>query len=324
MKLQNYLLGEAMDNEEQNLKIHFGENLLTNVLLKEYTTIGVGGIADYFIISRNIEELVDCVNYAYKNKIPFLILGDGSNVVVSDYGFPGLVIKNEACSIVINREKGEIIADSGIGLSKILNLAASSELGGIEFVAGVPGRLGGCVYNNCGSKTSGIGDYVKSVTLLEEKSGKIIVTRHNSEWMEFEYRSTKLKKDYKNKEFKPVILTVKLRLARKRKDEILRAIRENLEWKKESQPLAEKSAGSFFKNPGKIKEQSAGFLLDKTGAKKLKSGGASVSKKHANFIVNSKNATAKDIRRLADMMRLNVRESYNIDLEEEVEYIGKW
>jgi len=313
-----------MDNAEMALKAHFGDRLKTNVLLKEYTTMGVGGISDYFFVADNIENLVDSVNFAYKNKIPFLILGDGSNVVVSDYGFPGLVIKNESSNIVINKEKGEIIADSGISLSKILNLAASKDLGGIEFLAGVPGRLGGCVHNNCGSKSNAIGDYVKSVTLLEEKSGKVIVTRHNAEWMDFDYRSTKLRNEFKNKFFKPVILTVKLRLARKRKDEILRGIRESLEWKRDTQPLTEKSSGSFFKNPGKIREQSAGFLLEKAGAKKLRSGGASVSKKHANFVINSKNASAKDIRRLADTMRQSVKDGYNIDLDEEVEYIGKW
>lgn len=313
-----------MELLEQKLRETLGENLQTNVLLRDYTSIGVGGIADFFYIAEKVEDLAAAVSAAYQLKIPIFILGGGYNVIFSDYGFSGLVILNKCSNIVENKDTGEIIADSGLALGKILNIAASYDLGGLEFLAGVPGTLGGAVYNNAGSKSLGIGDYVKSITVLDERMGKLAVLRHSHEWMEFEYRGSKLKEKYKDKEFRPIILTVKIQLAQKRKDEILRTISENLKIKRNTQPIAEKSAGSFFKNPGKVKEQAAGYLLENSGAKKMRVGGAAVSRKHSNFIINRRNASAKDIRILADGMRDAVKRNYNIILEEEVEYVGKW
>lgn len=313
-----------MDTLEQELRNSLSDKLETNILLRDYTSIGVGGIADYFFRAKSIEDLVAAANAAYQLKIPVLVLGGGYNVVFSDFGFSGLVIKNDSENIVVNKDSGEIIADAGLMLGKILNIAASYDLGGLEFLAGVPGTLGGAIYNNAGSKSLGIGDYVKSITVLEERMGKLAVMRHSHEWMEFAYRGSKLKDRNKNKDFRPIILTAKIQLAQKRKDEILRTIVQNLEIKKRTQPLSEKSAGSFFKNPGKVKEQAAGYLLENSGAKKFKVGGACVSKKHSNFIINKKNASAKDIRILADEMREAVRRNYNIILEEEIEYLGKW
>jgi UDP-N-acetylmuramate dehydrogenase len=121
-----------------------------------------------------------------------------------------------------------------------------------------------------------------------------------------------------------VILTARLQLVQRRRDEIVKMIQENLSIKKTNQPLSEKSAGSFFKNPGQGKEMSAGYLLEKAGAKKIKIAGASFSKKHANFLINSRNATASDIRDAANQAKEKVREKFNLALEEEVEYIGRW
>ena len=313
-----------MNAIEQKIEEMFGNRVEKSVLMKKQTTMGVGGIADYFIRVKKIEEIVEICKFCYAENIPVLIIGWGSNLVVSDFGFNGMVIKNEAEGLVINRDRGEVIADSGIAIGKLLMSVASNDLGGIEFLAGVPGTLGGAINNNAGSKKYGIGDYIKSITCLEERTGELKLMRHEYDWMDFSYRDSKLKSDYKNKKFKPIILTVKLRLARKRKDEILRLIQENIQVKNATQPLGEKSAGSFFKNQGNEIEQSAGYLLDHSGAKKLHIGGAKVSSKHANFIINNKNASAEDIRRLAEKMREAVKDNYHLTLEEEVEYIGKW
>ncbi len=315
-----------MNQEKDNtIKAALGEKLKSDTLLRDITTIGVGGLVDYYFEAENIDELVDAVTIAYKNDIPILVLGWGSNVVASDYGFSGLVVKNKSTNLVFSEEKGQVIADSGISIGKLLNTAASNDLGGLEFMAGLPGTLGGAINNNAGAKDYAIGDFVKSVTVLEEKGGEIEVTRHNSKWMEFAYRTSRLKTEYKNDDkFKPVILTARIQLAHKRKDEILKSLKNSLEERRDKQPLGERSAGSFFKNTGKIKEQAAGYLLDKSGAKKLKEGGAQVSKKHANFVINKDKATARDIRSLADAMRNLVKNEYNQELEEEVEYIGKW
>lgn len=309
---------------EHKLREKFGHKIARSVLMKNKTTIGVGGIADFFFGAKSIEELVEVVGFCHQEKIPCIVIGWGSNIIVSDYGFNGLVIKNETSGIVINKEKGEIIAESGVTTGTLLTLAASNDLGGVEFLAGIPGTLAGAVHNNSGSKSMGIGDYVKTVTLLEERAGELKITNRDQNWLEFKYRDSRLKSGYKNESFKLVILSVKLRLAHKRKDEIIRQIQKNIQLKRKNQPLNEKTAGSFFKNPGILPEQSAGFLLDHSGAKKLKYGGARVSQKHANFIVNAKNASAEDIRRLAELMRESVKNNYSTILEEEVEYIGKW
>jgi UDP-N-acetylmuramate dehydrogenase len=244
--------------------------------------------------------------------------------VPSDAGFPGLVIINKSSNIVFSPDFSTVIVDSGVNLGKLINMAAGRDLGGLEFLFGVPGTIGGSIYGNAGAFGHEIGDFVKSLTIMQPAEGKMIVTRHTAEWMNFSYRSSRLKSQSSCGTYKPVILTATLQLVQRRKDEILRMMQENLAKKKESQPVGEFSAGSFFKNNGLGKEQSAGYLLDKAGVKKIRVGGAEFSKKHANFLINKKNATASDIRSLAEKAKDLVEAKFNIRLNEEVEYIGKW
>jgi UDP-N-acetylmuramate dehydrogenase len=306
------------------LKDRFGERLEQNVVLRDFTGMKVGGVADYFIRVSKIEDLVEVVNYCVGNEIPYFLLGGGWNIVVSDSGFPGLVIKNETNNIVFGADSSEVIVDSGVELSKLINLAAGHDLGGLEFLFGVPGTVGGAIYGNAGAFGHEMGDFVKSVTLLLPKDQKITMVRKTSEWFEFVYRSSILKENYKNTCFRPVVLTAKIQLAHRRKDEILRLIKENIAKKKQSQPLGEKSAGSFFKNPDNQSGVAAGLLLEKAGAKKMRVGGATFSKKHANFLINQKNATADDVRKLAELAKQTVKEKFNVTLEEEIEYVGRW
>ena len=312
-----------MDLIQDELKDRLGDSLQFNVLMKEHTTMGVGGIADYFFIAQNIEDIVSAANEAQKFGIPFVVIGSGSNIIVSDTGFKGLVIHNRSSNIVINAERGEVIADSGLIVSRLLNQAVSHNMGGIEFLAGVPGTLGGAIYGNAGSSTAYIGNYVKSLTMLDLSGGELKVIKRPHDWMEFTYRSTKLKR-MSPESFKPIILTAHLRLPQKRNDEIIKSIQEHLKLRQSKQPYGEKSAGSFFKNPGKLPEQAAGYLLDKSGAKKLKIGGAAISRKHANFVINQKDAQASDIKKIAESAKKLVFENYDVVLEEEVEYIGEW
>ncbi len=312
-----------MEIIQDELRDRLGEGLSFNQILAPHSTIGVGGSADYYFVAKSITDIVDSVNISRNFNIPFVVIGMGSNVIFSDLGFRGMVIENRSENIVVNAERGEVISDSGIHLSKLLNLVAAKNMGGIEFLAGVPGTLGGAIYGNAGSATSYIGDFVKSVTMLDMIRDELRVVKRTQAWMEFTYRSSKLKRLPKNS-FKPVILTASLRLPQKRNDEILKLIHENLKIKQNKQPYGEKSAGSFFKNLGKSPEQSAGYLLEKSGAKKLKVGGASFSKKHANFIINKGTASATDIKKLAEMARMAVVENFDLNLQEEVEYLGEW
>lgn len=314
-----------MEENDRILQKEFGDRLKRNVVLKDHVSLHVGGVADYFFEAKSIEDLVGAVSVAHKNDIPYFILGGGCNVVPSDAGFPGLVIKNQAENVVFSPDFSTVIVDAGVNLGKLINMAAGRDLGGLEFLFGVPGTIGGAVYGNAGAFGYEIGDFVKSLTLmLPDVDGKMIVSKHTTEWMKYSYRSSRLKRDFADSNFKPVILTVTLQLVQRRKDEILRMMRENLAKKKESQPVGETSAGSFFKNAGDSKEESAGFLLEKSGAKRLRVGGAEFSKKHANYLVNRKNATATEVRVLAEKAKELVKNKFDIDLKEEVEYIGRW
>lgn len=313
-----------MEEIEQKLKKELGDDLKMNVILKNFVSIGVGGVADYFFVAKKIEDLVKVVSVAYELEIPYFIIGGGYNIIPSDAGFPGLVIKNECSSVAFSEENSQVIVDSGLQLAKLINISAGKEFGGLEFLFGIPGTVGGAVYGNAGAFSYEIGDFVKSVILLMPKNGKMTIVKKNPDWMEFFYRSSKLKKNYCGEKYRPVILTVKLQLVKRRRDEILGLMKNNLAKKASLQPLNEKSAGSFFRNIDQTREHSAGYLLDSVGAKKMKVGAASFSKKHANFLINQKNASADDVRRLADKAREVVKEKFGLELEEEVEYIGKW
>lgn len=318
-----------MNNLETQLREDLGENLKANVVLRDYTSFKVGGVCDYFYTAGSIEDLVKSVAVALRLNIPYFILAGGNNILVSDIGFPGLVIKNESSNIVFLPGTAEAIVDSGVTLSKLLTDAASRDLGGVEFLFGIPGTIGGAVYNNVGTPNLSIGDFVKFVTLLipNKKTTSYKIVKYRSDWFNFKYRETKLKNEARDTGFehpRPIILTVKLQLVQSKREVILDRMRKHLTLKKIKQPLNTWNAGSFFKNPGKLKEQTAGFLLDHVGAKKMRVGKATVSKKHANFIINKGGARAEDIKRLAEQLKIKVRDEYRVNLEEEVEYIGRW
>jgi len=319
-----------MKNDVENrLKSELGENLSSNVVLKEFTSIKVGGVCDYFYRALSIENLIKSISLAISLEIPYFILGGGNNIIFSDIGFPGLVIKNESRDIHFLPAKGEVIVDSGVSLAKLLTESASRNLGGLEFLFGVPGTVGGAIYNNAGAFNQSISDTVRFVTLLipNKKNGESKIVKYRSDWFNFKYRSSRLKELTQNLSFedpRPVLLTAKLQLIQSKREVILNRMRTNLLWKKENQPLPEMSAGSFFRNPGKEREQSAGFLLEQVGAKKVHIGKAAVSKKHANFIINRGGAKAEEVKRLAEQLKIRVRDEYHITLEEEVEYVGRW
>jgi len=313
-----------MIDKENYFRRELGEDVRFNVPLKDFVSLKVGGVAEIFYEARDVEALTKAIIAAYKESIPFFILGGGYNIIPSDAGFPGLVIKNISNNIIFTPESSVVISDSGVSLGKLINLAAGRDLGGIEFLSGVPSTVGGAVYGNAGSSSSTIGDFVKSVTLLIERDNRLVIEKHDKEWMQFCYRSSRLKKNKGKEKFSPVILSVAIQMIRRRKDEIMQSMKDAMDHKKRNQPLDEISAGSFFKNPGASEEMAAGYLLDKSGVKKLRVGGAAFSQRHANFLINRKKATAEDVRLLAEKARLLVSEKCGINLEEEIEYIGQW
>lgn len=305
--------------EAKQLKKLLGKNLVENASLRDYTSMRVGGVADFLFIAKTVGELITAVETSKKLKIPYLILGGGSNVIVSDFGFAGLVIINKSANIAFLADKSQILADSGVIMARLVMESASHNLTGLESLTGIPGTVGGAIYNNAGAQGVTIVNFVKSITLLSPE-GKIV--RYRGEWLKPGYRVTRLKQLKKEGKEIPIILSVKLQLASNKKEEILRKIQHYQESKINSQDYQKPSAGCIFKNPPG--EKSAGYLLEQIGAKKMRVGGARVSAKHANFIINNKDAKARDIRQLIEQLRDKVMEKYQILLEEEVEYVGQW
>lgn len=309
-----------------------------NVILRDWTTMGVGGVADLFYEAIDIEGLTTALKQTVRLDIPYFVLGSGSNVIVSDSGFPGLIIKNSASNILRIPDASQFLADSGATIAKLISESATQELTGMEVFAGIPGTVGGAAYGNAGVRGVEFGDFVKELTIFHPPQNSLDepqIIRHKVSWMEYSYRTSRLKKMiHKSQVNKPVILTIKLGLAPAKKEDILERIRQSVAlrsggldvagYRHGVQPKGVKSSGCIFKNPGTQPEMAAGYLLDKAGLKKKKVGDVVVSKDHANFVINKGRASAQEIRQLIEIMRHSVKEKYNINLEEEVEYIGRW
>lgn len=277
-----------------------------NQSLAPYTTFKIGGPVDWFCETKNEEEVIEAIKFAKEKKLAFFILGNGSNLLISDDGFRGVVIKMENEEVQINNEK--ILAEAGISLNKLVNIAQENSLSGIEFMVGIPGTLGGVVFGNAGAWQQNIGDKVERVKILD-KDNQFKWLNHDE--CQFSYRQSRFKKNQE------IILAVELELEKGHQLEIKNLMNENFQ-KREDQPK-EPSAGSIFVNP---KPQSAGDLIEKCGLKGKQIGSAQISTKHANFIVNLGGAKAEDVVKLIALARLEVKKKFKIDLETEIVFLG--
>jgi UDP-N-acetylmuramate dehydrogenase len=285
-----------------------------NVLLSKYTTFRIGGRAKYFFKARNKKELISAIKFAKSKRLPFFVLGGGSNLLVSDKGFRGVVIKIQITNYKFQtNSKSQITGISvgaGLSLSKLVQLAAEKGLSGLEWAVGIPGTVGGAVYGNAGAFKKSMKDITKTVTVLE---GGFKIKKYKNKDCRFGYRDSVFKH---NKNL--IIISTELKLKKGEKKEIQKKIKENLEYKKRVQPLNYASAGSIFKNPHNF---SAGELIEKCGLKGKKIGGAKISEKHANFIVNLKKAKAKDVKNLINLIKKEVKKKFKINLEEEIRFL---
>ncbi len=289
-----------------------GTRLRRNVPLASYTTLGIGGNADLFYRAREPEELIRAVMSARNAGAPFFVLGGGSNLLVSDSGFRGLVIKNECSEIVADEES--ITCQSGALLADLVESASKRSLSGLEFAAGIPGTVGGAARGNAGAFGAAIGDLLTRAVVLTA-SGK--VEEVDRGYFRFGYRDSRLKHTA------DVVLSVTFKLDRRDKGEIERRINRNLSRRKESIPWQDKSAGCFFKNvDGPNGRISAGYLLDQVGAKGMQEGDVRVSDLHANVLINVGNGRAREVTRLAQRLKEKVRQEFGIELQEEVVYIN--
>jgi len=281
-----------------------------NILLKNHTSFGIGGQVKYFFGARNKNDLFTALKTAKMLNLPFFILGAGSNLLVSDKGFKGLVIKllNNKYQILNN----EITAEAGVSLSRLVNISVRLSLSGLEWASGIPGTVGGAVFGNAGSFGKSMKDIVKKVEVVDAKTLKL--KTYGLRECKFAYRQSafKIKKNL-------IIVSAVLKLKKGKKSEIKKKIEEYLNYKKTSQPLNCPSAGSVFKNPGK---EYAGELIEACGLKGKTIGRAKISEKQANFIVNLGGARAQDVRKLVNLAKKSVKKKFSLSLREEIQYLG--
>ncbi len=282
----------------------------SNESLSKYTTFKVGGNAKAIVYPVNEDKLIELLRYLNKNNIMYKVIGNGSNLIFSDKEYDGVIIKlDEFKKIEI---KDTIIkAGAGVSLIKLSHLAYKNSLTGLEFAGGIPATIGGAVFMNAGAYKSDMGYIVSDIKVLTPELE--IKTLYNKD-LNYKYRTSFLKHN-------PGYICLEATIVLKHGTKSL--IKEVMEDRKQkrcmTQPLEYPSAGSVFRNPEK---DFAGRLIEKDGLKGFKIGGAKVSEKHANFIVNDKNATAEDIRNLIFYVHDKVKKEDNIDLKIEQEFVN--
>ncbi|MCK4607289.1 MAG: UDP-N-acetylmuramate dehydrogenase [candidate division Zixibacteria bacterium] len=310
----------SIDRESTGSKLfaRLGDRLETDKPLAPLTTFNTGGPARYLFTSRTADDVSAAIKAAVDLEIPFFVLGGGSNVLVSDSGFDGLVIR---INIMGLKSVGGTDIESGSGedLMSLVDFSAEQSLTGLEFASGIYGTVGGAICGNAGAYGGEIGSVVKRVTLVGPDGDARTIGRDDCR---FEYRSSCFK------DSSDVIVGARFTLKSGQTDQIRKKIGDILLAREAKFPPQIKSAGCFFKNVpdsgqefGKLP---AGRLLEQAGAKKMAVGGARVHENHSNLIVNSNAATSKDIRELADKMKEKVFEMSGIRLEEEVTQVGNF
>jgi len=303
-----------------DIQRRIGVKTVRDESLARFTTMRVGGPADLFAVAHNLFELRALVRFARAREIPLFILGRGSNLVISDAGIRGLVVQARAEASRVDGDRYH--ADAGVPMARAATETQRAGLSGLEYGLAIPGTVGGAIWANAGAHGSETADVLESATVLQ------------SDGSEREVPTVELAFSYRHSRFKAateasrsaagpaeIVMAATFRLRPADGAEIRARLDDIRHWRQAHQPLGIPSAGSVFRNPP---GDSAGRLIDSLGLKGLRVGGASVSHKHANFIVNDQKGTAADIRLLAERVRDQVREALGIELVFEVEFVGDW
>jgi UDP-N-acetylmuramate dehydrogenase len=283
--------------------------------LGRFTTMRVGGPADLFATAHNAFELRALVRFARSRGLPHMVLGRGSDMVIADAGVRGLVIQNRAEGS--RAEDGRYTAGSGVPMARAATETQKAGLTGLEFGLAIPGTVGGAVWANAGAHESDVATVLESARVLDAAGGEVIL---GGDALAFTYRDSRFK--HTAPDTPPeIVLEATFRLEAADADTIKTRLDDIRRWRQAHQPLGLPSAGSVFRNPDGT---SAGKLIDEAGLKGLRIGGATVSKKHANFIVNDQKGSAADVRRLAERVRAEIRERTGVELQFEIEFVGDW
>ena len=279
--------------------------------LKKHTTFGVGGLASVFIYPSSINDLKKILKYSYNNKIKIFFMGSGSNMLISDEGFDGIVIcLRKSFKNFDYNDSFETIAGTGVMLGQMVRTLTKNSVKGLESLIGVPGTLGGALIMNAGAYGSEISNYLVSIKCITLEGNEKIYLKED---LEFSYRYSNIPKNEIVVEAKFQFQTGDINEITINKDKASQSRRNN-------QPLQYRSAGSIFKNPKN--GMAAGYLIDKTGLKGLKKGDAEISTKHANFIINHGNASSDNIVELIKIIKTKVYDKFKVNLELEVKLMG--
>jgi UDP-N-acetylmuramate dehydrogenase len=304
-----------MDTRQKEELIRLaGENIRFHCSMAKYTTFNVGGQAEALYKACDMEGLKRVLAYFSREGIPYMALGRGSNILIKDDGLEGIVILLRGSLSRIEEKRTDdmsILTGAGLSLADLLSYCRSSGLGGLEFLSGIPGTVGGAVAMNAGAFGEEIAARVKEIHMVD-KRGDLVVKARSAE-LEFSYRKLNLERG-------SVIVRARFRLTPQGEGAVGGKISEYLKRKKESQPLEYPSAGSVFKNPP---GDYAGRLIEKAGLKGAKIGGAMISEKHGNYILNTGGAKAKDILDLMNLAQETVKKETGIQLEPEIRVVGK-
>lgn len=292
--------------------------LLKNEPMSKHTSFAIGGPADVLAYPANRQDLLLLLRTIRAEGAAYFLLGGGTNLLVRDSGFRGVVINlRRMNAVAVEREYrsiggayGVVHAEAGVSLPKLVSFAAEEGFRGLEFAAGIPGTVGGAICMNAGTALGEIGDIVESVELLSPEG--VLATRSREE-MEFGYRTASVPEGH-------LVLGTRLVLRRDEKNKVKARVQELLETRKQRQPRGLPNAGSVFKNP---QEESAGRLIETAGLKGRTIGNAQVSEQHANFIVNLGKAKASDVIALMDLVKQTVLEVHGVRLEPEIKIIGE-
>ncbi len=287
---------------------HFlpAENIYINEPMSKHTTFRIGGEADCFLQIENMEQLKKIQRYLQQLEIPYFVLGNGSNLLVGDQGYRGVIIEIADKMNEVRVMGSLIVAQAGAPMSKIARVACENGLTGFEFAAGIPGTIGGGVVMNAGAYGGELKQVVTMVKVID-REGNLLELDNST--MEFGYRTSAIKR------LPFTVAEVHIQLAAGAREEIKARMEELAAKRREKQPLEYPSAGSTFKRP---EGYFAGELIMKAGLQGYQIGGAQVSEKHCGFVINKDNATARDVKELISYVQSTVKSQFGVDLEPEV------
>lgn len=292
-------------------KQNFKENqLLFNEPMKNHTSFKIGGNAEVLILPETVEEIKKLVKYFNENNLNYFVMGNGTNLLVSDNGFKGAIIKLSKNFSDIKVEGDKIFAQGGAFLSKIANTALKHALTGFEFASGIPGSLGGGICMNAGAYGGELKDILKTITVLDKGEIKAL----SVDEAELEYRNSRILKE------KMLVLEAEIQLKKGNAEEISSVMKELKAKRNDKQPVDMPSAGSTFKRP---EGYFAGKLIQDAGLRGFTVGGAQISEKHCGFVVNRGNATCGDVLELCEKVKEIVYDKFGVTLEREIQVLGE-